>query len=1078
MKHTHTYRDSILAFLISCCMVSGLQAQEIQSLAGTWRFQLDGDSKGLAENWQNKQLSDRITLPGTTDEAHYGEKTTGSDFGILTRAYKYYGPAWYQQEIEIPVAWKGKRIGLELERVMWESRVFLDGKELSMQDALNAPHWHDLGYVQPGKHTLTIRINNDLIHNIGDKGHVYTEYTQSIWNGVVGEILLVAQEAIRMDNPQTYTRIHPLTLQIKDSLINETGKKATAHIGLQLKERETGLTVFSETVEQTLLPGKNSFDHTARLPETIRLWDDVNPNLYVLELSVVQKQKSLDKKEIELGFREISASASKLLVNGKPVFLRGNLDCVHFPLTGYPSCRVADWERIFRIYKEYGLNHVRFHSWCPPKAAFTAADRIGIYIQAEVIWIDWWMTNTPADRKDMITKGSPEGLGKNPSADAFVQHELARMLDAYGNHASFVMQCVGNELGNSDFDIMESWMKPLKEKDSRRLYAVSTARKIMPLDQYMATHYIQGVGGTRGLRGGASTDWDFEDVYSQATIPIIAHEIGQWPVYPRWSEIKKYKGVLKARNFEEFREVARRNKIEAQNDAFVRSSGALNQLMYKYEIESFLRTPSCAGIQLLSMQDYQGQGEALIGWLDVFYDSKGITTPETFRNHMDTVVPLLRIPKFVWQNNETFTAGIQLAHYGTQPLHDAVYWKISDETGNLIAEGQTGMHAFPVGSSQIVGKIECDLSEINCAKKLQIEVGLLNEAITNNWNIWVYPSSLPINKGSVYVADRMDDECEKRLARGEKVLLLASALGTEQTADKINFYPLYWSLTFFPGQGKNTIGMVVQDKHPLFEQFPTDYHSDWQWQSLYKDARAFYINEYPESFKPMAQPIDDFHRNNKLGSIFELKVGKGQLLVCGFDLSDETNPAARQLKSSIVSYMNSAAFNPTYEKDVAALKQMFTYVEPLISTIPGAFSGALLYVDCGAKATGATSAWDVSKDQSESKKGTRYDVQCSQVSTSGDDTAWEGKEITLTIHCPQGIIGTLFVCFTDEENGRREGDIVFEGRPFQLGRQKEKASWVKFHVMREDSNDGMIVLKANVKKGENLRISKVALVEE
>ncbi len=1063
---------------MACCISGWIQAQELQSISGTWRFKLDSNDRGISENWQNEKLPELIQLPGTTDEAGYGEKTSGSEFGTLTREYKYYGPAWYQREVEIPVSWKDKRVGLKLERVMWESRVYLNGIEISIKDALNSPHYHDLGYVLPGKHTLTIRINNDLIHNIGDKGSLYTEYAQSIWNGIVGDIFLIAQKKVRMDNPQIYTYIHPRSFLVKDTLINETGRKITVNISLRLKERESGLTVFSQTLSKVLQPGKNNFDHTTRLPEKIRLWDDVNPHLYILELTVDQKNESWDRREIEIGFREITTSRSKVLVNGNPVFLRGNLDCVHFPLTGYPSCKVEDWERIFRIYKSYGLNHVRFHSWCPPKAAFTAADRIGIYVQAEVIWIDSWMTNTPSGRKEMITKGNPDGLGKNPSADAFVQSELRRMLDAYGNHPSFAMQCIGNELGNSDFEIMESWIKPLKDKDSRRLYSASTARTITPSDQYMVTHYIQGIGNTRGLQKEASTNWDFEEVYSLADIPIIAHEIGQWPVYPRWSEIKKYKGVFKARNLEEFKEVARNNKIEEQNESFLRSSGALNQILYKYEIESFLRTPSCAGIQLLSMQDYQGQGEALIGWLDVFYDSKGLTSPEKFRSHMDTIVPLLRMPKFVWSNNETFTADIQLAHYGTQPLYDALFWKIKDEAGNIIAKGQTEEGIFRIGTSLIAGKIECNLFEISSPEKLTVEVGLLNDAIVNTWNIWVYPSFESLKKGNVYVTRRMDDECIRRLSIGEKVLLLASELGTEQSADKISFYPLYWSLTFFPGQGKNTIGLVVRDKHPIFRQFPTDHHSDWQWQAIYQNARAFYINDYPESLKPMAQPIDDFHRNNKLGAIFEIKVGKGKLLVCGFDLTDEKNPVARQLKSSILDYMNSPVFNPEHEQDVTGLQKMFVYVEPLKSTIPGEFEKALLYIDCGAGISDEYTAWSLSRDKFESHKESDYEVVCDRVSASGNNSFWEGEEITLTIQCPQGMIGTLFVCFTDDENGKREGDILFEERHFNLSKGRDKELWVRFHVMREDSNDGILVLKAKVKGGENLRISKVVLEED
>lgn len=1060
-------RTLTLLYAAIICLATGVQAQKMQSLAGIWQFQLDEKNKGIEENWQNHSFAEQITLPGTTDEAHYGVKTSGSDFGILTRAYKYIGPAWYSRDIEIPSEWKGKQVRMELERVMWESRIFLDGKDISVADALSTPHWHDLGYLAPGKHKLTIRINNDMMYNIGDKGHVYSEYTQSIWNGVVGRIRLIACEPIRLSNPQVYTQTvsGPCSLYVTDTLINESSRKAQVRITWRLVDRKSETAVFTQVTEQTLQKGENVLNYKAIMPDGIEWWNDVNPHLYTLEMSLEEKGKVLDTREIEVGFREVSNSKSKLLVNGVPVFLRGNLDCVHFPLTGYPSCKVEDWERIFRIYKEYGLNHVRFHSWCPPEAAFIAADRIGIYIQAETIWIDWWMSEEQKERKEMDTKGHPQGLGKNPSADKYVQNELERMITVYGNHPSFVMQCIGNELGNSDFNVMESWMKPLKAKDSRRLYSVSTARKITSVDQYMATHHIDGLGNTRGLKGGASTNWDFEDVYSRTPIPVLSHEIGQWPVYPKWSEIKKYQGVLKARNLEGFREQARKNKIEEQNEAFVAASGALNQIMYKYEIESFLRTPSCAGIQLLSMQDYQGQGEALVGWLDVFYDSKGITTPELFRCHHDTTVPLLRIPKYIWTNSEPFTADIQLAHYGTTALNDRLYWKIKDEAGNIIAGGRTPAHTYAVGSSEIIGQIKCSLSSATSAQKLLIEVGFENKPIANTWNIWVYPEKPETKPETVYITDRIDAECLKRLERGEKVLLQAFNLGTDETCDKINFYPLYWSLTFFPGQGKNTLGMVVRDKHPLFSRFPTDSHSDWQWQAIYKNARAFYINDYPADYKPIAQPVDDFHRNNKLASIFELKVGKGKLLVCGFDLKDAANPVARQLKHSILHYMNSDDFNPSFEKDIFSLQKMLVYSEALKSTATGEFSDALLYIEG-------------ESDKLSVRKGTHYELVIDGVSVENRDKPLQGKELTITIRCPQGMIGSMYVCFADPDKKGRTGDIVFEGRNYTLEKPEQPESWVKLHVMREDSNDGKLVLNVNVKEGTDIVLSKFALMEE
>lgn len=1076
----HNYRKYLLSALL---LASTIQAQEYKSLAGKWNFRLDKQNKGVSEKWYTQTLDQQILLPGTTDEAGYGEKTTGSDFGILTRAYKYYGPAWYQKEIIIPEDWKNKRIFLELERVMWESKIYIDDQELSTLDALNSPHIHDLGYLKPGKHQLTIRIDNDLIHNIGDKGHAYTEYTQSIWNGAVGNIRLIGKDDIRFISPRIETFVSRPAMQIQDTIINDSSRPKRINLQLTIKERGKEEIFYSHVYPMDLKKGKNLIDLNIPLSDEVKLWDDMNPFLYDVSLTLIDpkdKSRDYDCFTQEIGFREITVDKSKIRLNGKPVFLRGNLDCVHFPLTGYPSCEVEDWERIFRIYKAYGLNHARFHSWCPPRAAFIAADRIGIYLQPEAIWIDWWMTNTPDDRPEMQTKGKPDGLGKNPSADSFTQAELRRMVQVYGNHASFAMMCIGNELGNSDFDVMQTWIEPYRKEDKRRIYAVSTARKVMQTDQFMATHYLPGIGATRGLKGGASTDWDFEDAYAKSDIPVIAHEIGQWPVYPRWSEIKKYTGTLKARNFEEFRVQAQKNHIDNQNEDFVRASGALNQLMYKYEIESFLRTPSCAGIQLLSLQDYQGQGEALIGWLDVFYDSKGITTPDKFKAHHDTTVTLLRMPKYVWENNETFNAKMQLAHYGNKDITDQIEWKLNYPDGRLLASGISSPQLFERGTSKIVDSLAVSLNQIKEATPLTVTLSLKDHSVSNQWSIWVYPSMQETTNGSVLVRNRLDEATYEALHKGAKVLLDASALGNEETMDPLSFYPLYWSLTFFPGQGKNTIGLLVKDKHPALASFPTQYHSDWQWQKLYKNARAFYLNDYPLDYQAIAQPIDDFHRNNKLGAIFEVKVGKGKLLVSGFPLSDQTNPVVRQLNHSLISYMNTSAFNPQTERSVDQLKEKFTYREPVVSEVPLEFDNSVLYIACAAQneKMNLNIPWTQAIDKFIAKKNTAYEVTCDGVWTDDSGTAWHGKNIGMKIKCPQGMIGSLYLFFEDWNNNGRSGSIRFEGRDFDLPVHNKQGTWVKLHVMREDSNDGTLSVNTKALTGPNLMISKVVLVEE
>ncbi|WP_182954741.1 sugar-binding domain-containing protein [Pedobacter gandavensis] len=1037
-------------------------AQEQFSLAGTWKFQLDEANHGEKDKWFEKELKESIALPGTTDQAKKGTKTVGADYGILSRAYKYIGPAWYSKTINIPVSWKNKEISLFLERVMWESKVWVDGRLMTTQDGLGVPHLHTLGKLTPGKHRLTIRINNELIHNIGDKGHAYTEYTQSIWNGAVGKIELRTTASTAVADLQVYPDAEKREVKLKMTVKNPQQMK----LNYRIIDLQTNQTVFSKA---GALSAAGSETQVLNLDFPIKLWDEFSPNRYRMEVKLANK----NDKSVDFGFRSIGHTKSKVLINNQPVFMRGNLDCVHFPITGYPSCEVKDWERIFKVYKSYGLNHVRFHSWCPPEAAFEAADKLGIYIQAEAIWIDWWMTDPPKDRPDMLTKGLPPGLGKNPSADKYTKEELQRMLDAYGNHPSFTMMCIGNELGNSDFNEMAKWIEKLKTNDNRRLYAVSTARKIMPVDDYSATHNIPNVGGTYGLQGGRS-DYDLEKNYSKSNIPIFAHEVGQFPVYPLWSEIDKYTGVLKARNLEVCRASAIANGLENKDLAFHQASGAVQKILYKSLIENFYRTPSSGGFQLLSMQDYQGQGEALVGWLDAFYEDKGTTDTTYFKQYNNEVVPLARIKKFVWENTETFTAALEVANYGRGDLNTALDWKIIGANQQVLGQGTLPKTSIKRGEVKSFGSIEMALTQVAKATKAKLMISLPGTKFRNEWDLWIYnPATVQlVATGSdqalnsvVLETSVLDENAMKALENGKTVILFAAKLGNSEVSRPLFFTPLFWSNVFFPGQENTTLGALINDQHPALKGFPTESFSDWQWESISK-GRSFKMKDWPENLNPIVQPISDFHLNEKLAAVFECKVGKGKLLVCGYDIETPKNPVAKQLKSSLLTYAAGPGFNPEVKVDAALLKKTFPFIKEAESAVPAAFSDALVYMKTGDKAPVL-------------KRNTTYQMKGEEGIWEWEGkSAWYGKNLEMTINPPQGVIGELYLHFEDWNNESRSAKIWIDGREFMTGTLDKKGKWIKLFVMREDTNDGKLGIKIESMSGSNAMVSEVVFVEQ
>ena len=970
------------------------------SLAGEWQVRLGSDT-----------TAGPIRLPGTLDETGYGTPTEGSDYGILTRRHKYTGPAFYTREIEIPRQWAGQEVELLLERVMWQSEAWIDGKPTGTQDGLGTPHVHNLGRLAPGRHLLAVKIDNSMAYNIGDKGHSYGEYTQTIWNGAVGRIELRPGRLLRD------VKLWP------DAAANSVRVTFAADHTKGIRYRLTDAAGRSIPFR---VEGERPGEATLRLSEPVRTWDEFTPNLYELEIRAGNGRNSQTER-LTFGFRTLESAKSKILVNGRPVFLRGNLDCVHFPLTGYPSCDQADWERIFGIYKAHGLNHVRFHSWCPPEAAFAAADKLGIYIQAEVLWIDWWMSVVNPNRPEMTTLGLPKGLGHNPSADAFVPAELRRMVDAYGNHPSFTMLCIGNELGNSDFGVMQRWIDSLKAEDGRRLYAVSTARQVTPADQYMATHHYPGAGNTYGLSG-TGTAFDWETTYSKTAIPTIAHELGQYPVYPLWSEIGKYTGVLEARNLEGFREQARKNRIEQMDSAFHRASGALQTLLYKANIEALLRTPSCAGYQLLSMTDYSGQGEALVGWLDSFWDSKGIVEPETFRQYGGAVVPLARFDKYIWQSGETFTAELEMANYGPETLDGPVAWTLAAE-GDTLGQGILQGVKIEAGRLNGCGRVEVPLGKVAQAGRYTLEAAIAGTPYRNRWDIWVYPPcELP--QAGVLVADTLDKSVMQRLDEGGKVLLLAHRMGSDSTTPPLAFTPLFWSNSFFPGQSTKTLGLYIDETHPALREFPTGSHTDWQWQPLCK-GKGFVVNDYPQ-LRPIVRPISDFHINDKLASVFECRVGPGKLVVCGHDLTGDS-PAVRQLKYSLLRYMESPDFGPAQEITADGLRGLL------------GISG-----------------------KQDSAPGIAYTVTCDGKPSDTASGPWTGKKIEVKLNTPNGILGDLRVAFAGNAPA---GTLEVEGRKSEL-----TGTEASLFVMREDTNDGQVTFRATAKSGTTLTLRSIELV--
>lgn len=930
----------VLIFISTLSYAQSINKKTI-SLKGTWQFQIDPDDIGVNQKWYLKKLNDKIILPGSMNENNKGyepsldTKWTGSIYDSswyfrpdmakyrkkgnikfpfwLTPIKHYIGAAWYQKVIEIPSDWKGSKIELFLERPHWETTVWIDSIKVGMQNSLSTPHRYDLSKIlTPGRHTITIRIDNRIKEiNVGPDSHSITDQTQGNWNGVVGEIYLKSTSPIFFEDIKLYPNINEKNVKAVILLNNITNKAADVKIKLSAESFNSKKKHIVETVAKEINAaiGKTQIEIIYPMGKEVQLWDEFNPALYKMK-AVLSGEYGNDVVQIQFGMRSFTINGTRFEVNNRTIFLRGTVENCVFPLTGYPPTDVKSWERIFKICKKYGLNHMRFHSWCPPKAAFEAADKLGFYLQIEgPSWANHGVT-----------------LGDGLPIDQYIYDETDRILNEYGNHPSFCMMAYGNEpAGKNQVEYLGKLVNYWKSKDNRRVYTSASIGRSWPLvpeSEFIVRSEPRGLPWDDHR---PQSLFDYSERIQQYQVPYVVHEMGQHCVFPNFKEIKKYTGVYKAKNFELFQEELKKNHMGYQADDFLMASGKLQVLCYKSEIEAALRTKNLAGIQLLSLNDYTGQGTALVGVLDAFWDEKGYITAKEFRKFFGETVPLARIPKFVFLNNETFSAELEVFHFGKNPLVNVIpLWKITNSKGKIIAKGSLKKQSIPIGNCIKVGEIKLPLMQISKAEKLTLELSINN--YTNDWEFWVYPEKLPeLNSDEIYFCNKLDEKAKSVLKNGGKVFLHAAGI-VENGKDVVQYLrPVFWNTSWFKMRPPHTLGILCNPKHPAFQDFPTEFHSNLQWWEILNRQQVMNLELFPPEFKPLIQTIDTWFLNRRLAVLFEAKVENGKLMVCSADLQSnlDERPAARQLLYSLTKYMLSNKFNPKYKVEYSIIEELF-----------------------------------------------------------------------------------------------------------------------------------------------------------
>lgn len=908
---------NLFPFLLQATPDINRTSRKSIDLSGEWTFYLTGLPDSL------EAVADRsgiLNLPGTLDTNSKGiPVNVSSNTDQLSRRYTYTGPVVLSKKITVPEWAEGKNISLCLERTR-PTNIKVDGIDAGGSKVISAAQRIDLTpFMSPGEHLLEITVDNGkaIPAAVRNSSHACAESTQTNWNGIIGNIILEITDPVNISSLAISSDITKRRFIITGTVdrLPETGDLT---LSFSCNGRE----------ESIVIEDNDPDDFSVSIPLGFNspLWSEWNPSLYDITVTLRDSNgKILDSITRRSGLREFSTSGTQFTINGQTTFLRGRHDACVWPLTAHVPMDQESWKNYFKILKSYGINHVRFHSWCPPEACFEAADEAGVYLQPELsIW-------------GAVDKSDKELL-------EFLMEDMEAIIAQYSHHPSFTMFAVGNELWG-DTAVMKEFIDRARELMPGLLATYGSNIYLgydgdIPGEDFLVTCRVgDGPGFTTHARASFSfadaengglmnssrpnTTMNFSNAVGLSGVPVVGHETGQYQMYPDYSSINKYTGVLRPDNLNEFKRRAAENGTLRKAEDFLKASGAWASRLYKADMEMNLRTPGMGGFQLLDLQDYPGQGTALVGMLDPFMDSKGIISEEEWRESCNDITLLAELSRRSFSGGETAEIGLLLADYSPVSMEGRkVTWKLPFSEGESIVPSGDGLLRL---DPAVITFPEPDKPQ---KISLILDCG---ERAHNSYDIWLFPSKDKFKQKSIITSDL--DEALKMLKKGKRVILTPDSATVASTTLGPLFQTDYWNYRMFLSICENigkepspgTLGLLIDEAHPAFDFFPTDSHTDWQWFPIIANSRPLIIDRLPASIDPIIEPIDNVDRNYRLALMLECNVGKGKLLIVMANLEKASETIeGKWFLHSLDEYVSSKSFKPVLNLSPEQIRALLT----------------------------------------------------------------------------------------------------------------------------------------------------------
>ena len=923
-------------------------------LNGKWHVVLEDGTTG------------QMDLPGTLDENGIGHRDVlGNATGEIdkdapiatrfTRRHTYEGEARISRKITVP-DYGTDRLFVLAERAR-ALRLLVDGEVCAVfrQGTLSTPYIFELTGTAPGEHEFTFLSDNSypgMPKAAICNSSAATDETQTNWNGILGECSMYTRPQNFIDSVRAYPRavkkeeknkaggylldvcveLAPGAKEIyKDTKI--VLQSEALAVG-ELEDTQTLTEIISCSGEGLTEAGTDKEENPKTmeiwfrdlpLRENVKLWDEEEGNLYEMAATLDSGTaaehgvNSSVEYRTRFGIRSFGDNGSgRLALNGRTIFLRGEANCAEYPETGHPPMTIPEWKEMLLKYRSYGINFVRFHSHCEPEAAFAAADELGMLLQPE------------------LSNWNPKDAFATEESIRYYRTELTAILKTYANHPSFVMLTLGNELQAQDEgrERMRELVRTAKQLDPTRLFANGSntfygEEGCDPESDFYTSQSCKDVvirGTFSGMRGYINENYPSADhTYDAAmaeirksyTKPVFSFEVGQFEVLPDFEELESFHGISDPVNLKLIKKRVEERGLLPTWEKYVEATGELSRLAYREEIEAAMRTRELSGISLLGLQDFPGQGTALVGMMNSHLEPKPypFARPERFREFFRESRIFVKMPRYTYEEGEHLTAEVEVANFGKESITGELGWTlgyrdcaVNSGRGELRCDRADRQKNCPPGTYTSLGRLDIPLEVkgVSAALILTVSIG----DCTSTYPVWVYQKTSPECPKNVYETRVFDEQTRAVLQNGGRVYLSPDAdKESLPYSIKTQFTTDFWSVGTFADQ-EGGMGQLIDTEHPIFKEFPTDFHTDWQWWIM-ATKRAVIL---PHPMKTIITEMDSYAFLRPMAQMIEFRCLKGKVLLSTMELhKSQQYPEVRALQASIYTYLSGENFESAEE---------------------------------------------------------------------------------------------------------------------------------------------------------------------